>query len=432
MLPCRDGAVRRGENMKETSLIQPTGVGERIRVLDFLRGFSLFGVLLVNMTLFRTTLFDYPRRMLDYADVTDQWVSLIIQIFISGKFISVLSFLFGLGFFLFMERAGGKGLSVVPLYLRRLFSLFVFGLLHLVFIWNGDILHTYALAGLVLLWLRNKSLQSLRRWMVFFFVLSTIMITLAAWIEVWVQNLGEEIVQQQWLMGKMAFDTYAFGTFFEITRFRVFYELPNMAISLLYTVPFVLVLFLAGFYAGRRNVFRDIEGNLIFIRKVWSVSGLSGILLTVFYVCIELEFLLFAPLLTIVLLEISKHISMILLSFFYISSLLLLLASQKISQTFLIPLANMGRMALTNYLLQSFICVSIFYGFGLGYLGRVTLLEVLLLTLVIYILQVVFSNYWLKRYSFGPMEWVWRRITYKKIKAKNPSLPLQSVNEKRG
>ncbi|MDO9533851.1 MAG: DUF418 domain-containing protein [Bacillota bacterium] len=411
--------------MKEMVSIQPTGVGERIRVLDFLRGFSLFGVLLVNMTLFRTTLFDYPRRMLDYADVTDQWISLIIQIFISGKFISVLSFLFGLGFFLFMARAGEKGLSIVPLYLRRLLSLFLFGLLHLVFIWNGDILHTYALAGLVLLWLRNKSLQSLQRWMVFFFVLSTVMITLAAWIEFWAQNMmGEELLQQQWLMGKMAFDTYAFGTFFEITRFRLFYELPNMAISLLYTVPFVLVLFLAGFYAGRRNVFRDIEDNLTFIRKVWTVSGLTGFLLTVFYVCIELEILLPGPALTIILLEVSKHISAILLSFFYISSLLLLLVSQRVSHNLLTPLANMGRMALTNYLLQSFICVSIFYGFGLGYMGKVSLLQVLLLTLGIYILQVLFSNYWLKRYSFGPMEWVWRRITYKKIEAKEPSLPF--------
>ena len=400
--------------MKETSILQPTGLGERIRVLDFLRGFSLFGVLLVNMTLFKTTLFNYPRRMLDYADVTDQWISLIIQIFISGKFISVLSFLFGLGFFLFAERAGEKGLSVVPLYLRRLFSLFLFGLLHLVFIWNGDILHTYALAGLALLWLRNKSMQSLRRWMVFFFVLSTIMITLAAWIEFWVLNMGEEILQQQRLMGKMALDTYAFGTFFEISRFRVFVELPNMAISLLYTVPFVLVLFLAGFYAGRRNVFRDIEGNLIFIRSVWTVSGLIGILLTVFYVCLELQILLPGPALTIILLEVSKHISAIFLSFFYMSSLLLLLSSQKISHTLLAPLANLGRMALTNYLLQSFICVFIFYGFGLGYLGKVSLSQVLLLTMVIYILQVVFSNYLLKRYSFGPMEWVWRRITYKK------------------
>ena len=405
--------------MKETLTIQPTASGERIRVLDFLRGFSLFGVLLVNMTLFRTTLFNYPRRMLDYAEITDQWIALIIQIFISGKFISVLSFLFGLGFFLFMERAETKGLSVVPLYRRRLLSLFFFGLLHLVLIWNGDILHVYALAGLVLLWLRNKSLPSLRRWMTFFFLFSTAMAALAAWIEFFAQNmLGEEVLQQQALLGKLALETYAGGSFLEIARFRLIFELPSIAISLLYTVPFVLVLFLAGLYAGRRNVFRNMEGNLPFIRKVWSVSGLTGILLTIFYVCLELEVLLPGPALTMILLEVSQHISMILLSFFYVSSLLLLLVSKKISQNAFMPLCSMGRMALTNYLMQSFICVLIFYGFGLGYIGKVSLMQVLLLTLVIYSLQVVFSMLWLKRFSFGPMEWLWRRITYKNIDTK--------------
>ena len=399
--------------MKETVTIQPTPSEERIRVLDFLRGFSLFGVLLVNMTLFRTTLFDYPRRMLDYAEVTDQWIALIIQIFISGKFISVLSFLFGLGFFLFMERAEQKGLSVVPLYRRRLLSLFIIGLLHLVLIWNGDILHVYALTGLVLLWLRNKSLPSLLRWMTFFVLLSTVMAALAGWIEFFAQNmLGEELLQQQALLSKMALTTYAGGSFLEIAAFRLFFELPNMAISLLYTVPFVLVLFLAGLYAGRRNVFRNLEGNLPFIKKVWSVSGLTGILLTVFYVCIELEALLPGPALTIILLEVSKHISMILLSFFYMSSLLLLLAAKKMSPSVFTPLATMGRMTLTNYLIQSFICMFIFYGFGLGYIGKVSLLQVFILTLVIYSLQIVFSMFWLKRFSFGPMEWLWRRITY--------------------
>lgn len=403
--------------MKETVSIQPTAHQERIHVLDFLRGFSLFGVLLVNMTLFKTTLFEYPRRMLDYADVTNQWIYLIIQIFISGKFISVLSFLFGLGFFLFMERTEQKGLSVVPLYRRRLLSLLLFGVLHLIFIWNGDILHTYALAGFVLLWLRHKSLQSMLRWMTFFFVLSTVMLALAVWLEFWVENMmGEELLQQQALFSQLARETYAGGTFLEIVQFRISFELSNIMIGLLYTVPFVLVLFLAGFYAGRCNLFRDLEGNLPFIRKVWRLTGLSGILLTVFYVCIELQ--VWQPggaAQEMILLEVSKHVSAILLSLFYISSLLLLIASKKITQYVFTPFTLLGRMTLTNYLLQSFICVFIFYGFGLGYLGQINLLQVVLLTLVIYSLQVIFSKYWLQRFKYGPMEWLWRRITYKKI-----------------
>lgn len=402
-------------NSKETlSNIRPTGLDERIHVLDFLRGFSLFGVLLVNLTLFRTTLFEYPRRMFDYAEVTDQWISLIIQIFISGKFISVLSFLFGLGFFLFMERAEQKGLSVVPLYRRRLLYLLLFGVIHLVFIWNGDILHTYALAGLVLLWLRKKSLQGLLRWMIFFFLLSTFMAAVAAWIEFWAENmLDQELLQQQAFYSKLAWETYGGGSFWEIVQFRLFFELPNVLVALLYTIPFVLVLFLAGLYAGRLNVFRDLPGNLPLIRKVWLVTGITGVAITIFYVSIELGLLQPGLLQAAILLEVSKHVSAILLCFFYIASLLLLLVSQRISQVVLAPLTYIGRMTLTNYLMQSLICVFIFYGFGLGYLGKINLAGILVLTLVIYTLQVVFSYYWLKRFSFGPMEWVWRRLTYK-------------------
>ncbi len=403
--------------MKETVFtIQPTGLEERIHVLDFLRGFSLFGVLLVNMTLFRTTIFEYPRRIFDYAEVTDQWIFLIIQIFISGKFISVLSFLFGLGFFLFMERAEQKGLSVVPLYRRRLLYLLLFGVLHLVFVWNGDILHTYALAGLVLLWLRKKTLQTLLRWMTFFFVLSAFMAGMAAWIEFWAENmLDQKLLQQQAFYSMLAWETYSAGSFWEIVQFRFFYELPNLLVSLLYTIPFVLVLFLAGLYAGRRNIFRDIEGNLPFLRKIWLVTGVSGMVITIFYVCIELGVLQPGLLQAAILLEVNKHISAILLSFFYMSSLLILLASKRISQMVFAPLAYLGRMTLTNYLMQSLICVFIFYGFGLGYLGKINLAGVLALTLIIYTLQVVFSYFWLKRFRFGPMEWFWRRLTYKNI-----------------
>jgi len=402
--------------MNEGIPLRPTATAERIQVLDFLRGFSLFGVLLVNMTLFKTTLFDYPRRVLDYTQAADQWIALIIQIFISGKFISILSFLFGLGFFLFMERAEGRGLSVVPLYRRRLFALFLFGLLHLVLIWNGDILHAYALAGLPLLWLRRKSPQSLVRWMLFFFIFSTVMAALAAWGWFWTEyGLPEELMRELARLRTMAFATYAGGSFLEIAHFRLYFELSSIAMNLFFVVPFVMVLFLAGLYAGRRNIIRDPEGNLPFIRKVWIITGLAGILLTVFYVCIELNLLAFEAAPALVLLTVSRHITAILLSFFYISSLLLLLTAQKLPQKLFAPLSYLGRMTLSNYLMQSLICIFIFYGFGLGYLGKVNLLQVLLLTLTIYILQAVFSYLWLKRFNFGPMEWVWRSITYRQL-----------------
>ena len=157
-----------------TQLLKPVSAGERIRELDIVRGFALFGVLLVNIVMFNST---------TYAEVTtnsvqqgfpDRLTAFIVQVFAVGNFYTIFSFLFGLGFYVFMERAEDKGLSAEQFFKRRALFLVLFGVLHYVLVWRGDVLHAYGVIGLLLLRFRSKSLKSLGKWIIVLLLLSTI------------------------------------------------------------------------------------------------------------------------------------------------------------------------------------------------------------------------------------------------------------------
>ena len=138
---------------------------ERIVTIDIIRGFALFGIFLVNMPAFHSA--DFLRSI--YAveaewSGADYWIDLFFTLFIDMKFFTMFSFLFGLGFYIFMSRAEQKGLKVKSLYLRRILGLFLFGLSHLILLWFGDILHTYALTGLLLLFFYKRKIKTMIIW----------------------------------------------------------------------------------------------------------------------------------------------------------------------------------------------------------------------------------------------------------------------------
>ena len=139
----------------------PISKQERIITLDIIRGFALLGIFLVNMPAFHS-----PAFMISHPDYTgmDYWLDLFLQMFVQTKFYTIFSFLFGLGFYIFMSRAEQKNLHVNRLFSRRLFALLLFGAIHLIFIWYGDILHTYAIAGFLLLLFYKRKTKTLLIW----------------------------------------------------------------------------------------------------------------------------------------------------------------------------------------------------------------------------------------------------------------------------
>jgi uncharacterized protein len=178
----------------------------------------------------------------------------------------------------------------------------------------------------------------------------------------------------------------------------------------------VLAMMLLGLYAGKRRIFEDIPGNLPLVRKVWLWGLILGLIGNGIYVYLGQQSSRAMPSLTNLISLAGQTFGAPALALFYMTTLTLL-AEGTAWRARLAPLANAGRMALTNYLLQSLICTLLFYGYGFGLYGKVGIAGGILLTAVIFAAQVALSSWWLGRFRFGPMEWLWRTLTYGKRQA---------------
>jgi uncharacterized protein len=204
---------------------------------------------------------------------------------------------------------------------------------------------------------------------------------------------------------------YSHGTFAEISLERA----RAVAWSVSWPIPWlqILGLFLIGLYAGRREFFQKVQTYLPFLRKAlwWTLTaGVVGMLTRAGIFKLP-EFL--GPYVTSVGEEFLETVGYLALSFSYASAIILL-AQRDAWKARLAPLAAVGRMALSNYLFQSVFCTTLFYSYGLGLFGKVGPAAGLALSIAIYSVQIPLSQWWLRRFRFGPLEWVWRSLTYGK------------------
>lgn len=396
--------------------LSPVSSPERIREIDMLRGFALFGVLLVNTQMFNDTLHTFSANPFLHKG-TDQLVAILIQTFATGKFYTLFSFLFGLGFYLFAHRLEEKGVNPMPVFRRRLFILLAFGLLHMVFFWYGDILTGYAIGGFVLMLFYRQPPNRIRAWSLGILAAS---ILLLSWLisaptmnpglmtpqayEVYQQSLQRFVTQ------------YREGSYLATVAFRLQREVPLVFMNYIVWIPKLVGIFLAGFYAGKIQFFQHLPKHTNGLKTTRMVSGIAGLLLTGAYLWMGSTRGL--GLVSVMsqrnvhfLAELAKELATVVVALFYLSSLLLLW-QKPVWQRRLDLLVPMGRMALTHYLTQSLFLTIIFYGHGLGLMHRISLAQGVAVTFVIYTIQVVLSHYWLQWYRQGPMEALWRRGTY--------------------
>ncbi len=384
-----------------TQPIKPAPVAPKARLerIDILRGIALFGILLVNMLNFsgpylETEIFSY------WQSLPDKVVEFLIIIFAEGAFYSIFSFLFGLGFALQMLSAEAKGEAVAqgfgPLFRRRLFFLFLFGLSHLFLIWEGDILTQYALTGLVLLSFRNRSIKQLIRWII---ICAVISIAFFALIGPFSIPDGTGLTELIALMSS--------GTYLEILQDRSSFALPTLLV-LPFLIPSILWLFLVGLIAGKTRFFYTIETKTPFLKRALSITLPLAIIAKGI-----LAYLLITNPGGSWNFVFSWGLGGPLLGFSYIAIFLLIMQSP-IGFKRLNILAPVGRMALTNYISHSLICTTLFYGYGFALYGKLGPLITLFIAIAIFVGQIFLSNWWLSRYRFGPLEWVWRSLTYGK------------------
>ena len=401
---------------------EPVQVQERIEVLDAIRGFALLGILIANMAYFNS-----PAAYLEVLGEnmwTGFWntiTSSFINLFVQGKFYSIFSFLFGLGFVIFFERAKKRTAKPKRLFYRRLFILLLIGLVHAFFIWYGDILVSYALLGFLLPLFFNKKPKTLIKWAVSLFSVFVLFLFFLAGILALARLYNEGMITDalQPFYVEMesgitnSIQAYGQGTFSEIMAHRsseCFGGLSQICAGLFVIFP----LFLFGLYAGKRKIFQNMGTNLTLIRKIWIWSLVIGLTMSVvkfiFKSLAGAEILSFYT----VIHAGAGFLGDTGLCFFFMTSMILLYQNEKWKWK-LRPLAYMGRMALSNYLLQSIICTTIFYNYGLGLYGKVGPALGFVLSIAIFIIQMFISKYWLRYYQFGPMEWIWKCLTYGKL-----------------
>jgi uncharacterized protein len=223
-------------------------------------------------------------------------------------------------------------------------------------------------------------------------------------------NIMQPAIAELELGIESSFQAYGQGTFAEIMNQRT--SDVFLGYSSLYVTVFIFFpLFLLGLYVGKKGVFQNIEVNLALIKKIWKWSLAIGLTMSIVkFLCKILvggDFLSFYNVIYIGV----GFFGDTGLCLFYITSIILLCQNKKWALR-LKPLAYTGRMALSNYLLQSIICTTIFYSYGLGLYGKVGPALGFVLTLAIFAFQIFISKCWFQRYQFGPLEWIWRSLTY--------------------
>ena len=394
----------------------PTPLAERLEVVDILRGVAIFGILLVNMELFTTPIYQTGTAYRLWPGWANQTVDWVIRFLAEGKFYTLFSFLFGFGLAMQMERARVRGVRFVPLYVRRLLVLLIIGAAHALLLWIGDILVTYAVLGFVLLLFRNRRPRTVLTAAGACLLLAVVVNAAPAAVALYADRAAatepsdvDQTDATLELLAQQATRVYTQGSFAEIVRQRL-RDLRFLYSFEILVVFGVLTMFLLGLYAGRRGLFHDVGAHRALIRQALWWGGGIGLAGNLAFAMTATHESSLADLISAIGFEVGAPA----LSVAYMSGLTLL-TQQAAWRARLAPLAAVGRMALSNYLFQSVICTTIFYGYGLGLFGKVGPAAGATLAVAIYAVQIPLSGWWLRRFQFGPVEWLWRSLTYLRI-----------------
>ena len=481
---------------------KPITEGDRIHVLDVIRGFALLGIFMMNVEFFNRPLGEIDVGLPVGVSGVDYWAGWFVYVFVRGKFWTMFSLLFGMGFAVMLGRAEQSGREFFEPYLRRTMTLAVFGTLHAIFIWSGDILFSYALGAallMIVLYTHPKRLlliagtclgvavmfaglsavmasappwqpfaalalpplllcvlaAALRRWPIkalrnaglTLYLLPTLMMAVAGFMQMHdapeaerdriaqaaadtpekndalAKQLDQRAEAQrehaQLITRAEAQREHAqlitdetrimrSGTYAEAVTFRASQFIRHLGINIVFAIV-VLGMFLLGAWFIRSDVMAHPQQHLpLFRRMIWIglPVGLGISLLSASIATAQVRGANDAEYQMAVGLMMFGNLFACL---GYVGALVVLWHGR--ARALMAPLALAGRMALTHYIGQSVIGTLFFYGYGLSHWGMGRAWQ-LVFVLVVFALQVVCSRWWLARFRYGPLEWLWRWATY--------------------
>ncbi|MEA3461363.1 MAG: DUF418 domain-containing protein, partial [Bacteroidota bacterium] len=396
------------------STLSPVPQSDRIISIDLLRGIAVLGILIMNIQHFSMPQAAYINPTA-YGDLNglNLWVWIISHILASEKFMSIFSMLFGAGVLLFCERAESKGKNSALLHYRRMFWLLVFGLMHAYLLWSGDILVSYSLCGMLVFLFRKKRPFTLVGIAFAFFIVPILLNLYFVWsIPYWPEETMSFTIDS-WMPGiesiQHHLDVYRSG-WLDQMELRVSGSI-FMQTGYFFMESFwqVMALMLLGMALYKWEIFSCGRSSRFYLRL--ALIGLaSGYLLSGLGVYLNFKH------------QWSMEFSMFLGSEFnYVGSVGVALGYVALVMLFSKTLAGagikrifsaVGRMAFSNYILMTLLCTFIFSGHGLGLYGSIERKYQILLVLVIWILIMIISPLWLRRFRFGPLERIWRALTY--------------------
>jgi uncharacterized protein len=407
--------------MNDATMLAPVQGSERLDALDVLRGFALLGILLMNIEAMVGPL-DGALTGIDPALTgADRWADALVYFFVQGKFYPLFSLLFGMGFAVMMQRAVDAGRPFVRVYLRRVLALLAIGLAHALLVWSGDILTSYALVALLLLlFFRDMPQSRLPKWAIglmllplALILLSGAMVELAATVPESAAGMARSLEESNAEMAAMLEaqrQAQGQGTYWEAVAQRG----EDLALMMGYLVLLggqLLGLFLLGAWFVRSGAIVVPEDfPALYARLRWIALPVGMVMMG--------ASMAITPTVTMGPMGLRDSFAMclsmaggVLMGLGYLAWILRGLQSASLAGG-LMMLAPAGRMALTNYLAQSIIATFIFSGYGLGYFEQLSRAWQVPFVLGFYSLQVAASHWWLARFRFGPMEWLWRAATY--------------------
>jgi uncharacterized protein len=403
----------------QTGRAAPVTSTDRVVELDVLRGVALFGVLLMNIVGFahndmmatEQQLLVLPTAAIDGA------LNQLLAWLVESKAYTIFAFLFGLGFYVQLQRASSRGGDFDAIYLRRLTVLFAFGVLHTLFLWAWDILHLYALAGFVLFALRNCRDRTLLYGGIILAVLTmpaheilTEFTTLTEW-----HGRPSPYTDEAILARQAASES---GSYVDLAQ--VMFEIGVMdwllSGSILAWFGWSLGRFMLGAWVGRKGWLQNAAAYLPGFRRAMRIALPAGLIICGL-----------SRLLVVhggsawlpdwnhwwMVGQVVNQLGTPVLALGYVCAIVVALHAP-LGRRLLSPFADAGRMALSNYVAQSFLIGFVLFGVGpgLALAGKIGTTLVTAIAIVGFSGQVAFSRWWLARFRFGPLEWLWRAATY--------------------
>lgn len=386
---------------------QPVLGKKRIEELDYYRGFAILGIFMVNILVMNVSFVFRQDWEAEQTGWLNQCTFFVLETVFYSKFFAIFSLLFGMGIALQLQNTLNKS---ILFFIRRFGALLVFGILHILFIWSGDILHLYAILGFFLLFFFRLQAKYLL-WIAILIFLFPYFGQLVDWILSSLSIIPESALVDY--SRKDLIELYRNGSYSSGVQIRIKEYTYALKLVFAYIAPIAFSMMLIGGYLVKKGIVYRLKSFAVKITKPLLIS--TTILLVYRFIFIYYILPNHAP-------EWGSMLSITLHTIFQLSDVsisflllwtLTLLYHKKYFTKILTPLKYVGRMAFTNYILQSVFGYILMRTFG--FYEKLSVFECFILVLLFFGFQIIISKIYFKYFKFGPLEWLWRVVSYWKF-----------------